>query len=212
MNRIVFLIITLFLSNLLLSQGKVERTNATYMNVDLDQTWKFIQWSKNSSVYKPITFNENRIGPDSCISIKLNSKFGGLQGKDLFYLDTIHREDRWFKFYASSKYFDSIRQIDLAFGSKKDGKQLLVRYSDLISEKKKSMVEFVNAMIQFGVIVTYHHINAEMVYQVTSNTSNETKIKYNVVWHYCTNDCYDPKYSFEVTIDKTTNSMYVRRL
>ena len=121
-------------------------------------------------------------------------------GVDLFQLDTSSNYEYYPAFYASPKYFDSVVKVDMAYAD--PGTYFVANYTSELSAEKNELKDLISLLIQSGVIVTYSHIEAEMVHKVVKSNKKFIEIKFNVIWHYCTSECFDPTYKFSVRIDR----------
>jgi hypothetical protein len=192
------------------SAQKISDKNSTYRNVNYDQLYKKLDWSIDP--IRMIGFNTGEVeNPNASVGLKIEKSVSKIfSKKELFQLDTINHSHGYFKFYANPAYFDSLERIDIS-GSKK-GCYYLSKLTNEISLDDKSLYELSGILIETGVIVTYSHLNAEMIDKVVENTTDKYVLKYNAVWHYCTNDCYHPKYKFTLTVYKETRRIWLEKM
>lgn len=213
MYKKISLFILVFISyNHFFAQGKVERKNSTYMYVDTDYLPSQIKWG-NDTLEDFYFFYEQKSTCDNCVDITPKKSFAPLlSGKNLFRIDTTVYLHGNYGMYYSPEFFKVLERVDLSMSSKKDGKLFVGEFTNKINVSKSHLKELAKILIHFGVISTYSHLNAEMVQKTMVNNSKQMIIRYNVIWHYCTNDCYDPKYSFELFFDKTNSKIYVYKI
>lgn len=196
----LLLLVILFTTSLF--SQKISSDNPTYINIDHDMLKDKISGFPKS--IGEAFFSAKELPKNAqTVGISLKEKFVGDMAKvDLFVLDT--NQNNGSLFYANSEYFSSMNSVD-ATGKK--GEFLIAEYTSKLS-KKMDPKNLVLALIHSGVIQTYMHLNAEMV--VASEKKGEVyEIQFSAVHHYCTNDCYDPKYKFGVRIDKKASQVWL---
>ena len=126
-----------------------------------------------------------------------------LKDKALFLLDTINNVYRY-----NPAYFDTLAFYDAV--SESTHTKIGSYRTSLALENEEDFLDLAKTLLYLGVIQTYMHLNAEIYFKASEMTTDITTFSFHVIWHYCTNDCYDPEYDLIVSFDKKSNAIYVQ--
>ena len=175
--------------------------------IDHDQTYKKLKWEEIQE--RKVTFNNNPITEKSreeFIPLKIQKDFfSGKKAKNLafFILDTSKNN-----FSYNPIFFDSLVQFNATFSEAKS-KTIGAFTSKIDLFQKDDFFDLSNALLHFGVIQTYAHLYAEVFHKKTIEAEETLTFKYHIVWHYCTNDCYDPEYEISIQFNLKTREILV---
>ncbi|MEZ4936420.1 MAG: hypothetical protein R2799_02385 [Crocinitomicaceae bacterium] len=207
MRQFISSIILVFVANSW--SQKINADNPTYMFVDLDLIPQYIQ--PELSGFGELYFSSEPV-PESAQLAEL--KFGKKLNVDhldfwndlqLFQLDTSQLSPNgYFSFYQNTNY------LNLEYRNANSLDKEMTSIGAVTKEflnKKPNFEEFVKLLIYTGVIGTYNHLNAEMITLKKTNKEDVFEIEFSAVWHYCTNDCYDPKYKFAIRVNKISGEV-----
>ncbi|MDG1333172.1 MAG: hypothetical protein P8P74_12635 [Crocinitomicaceae bacterium] len=123
-----------------------------------------------------------------------------------FVIDTCSANRKGYsRFYGSPDVFDTL--VFHNASQKPKGSYCVADINDSVVAEIKDWNSFLKGMIQIGIVGTYSHLFSEMVTSKIEETSDSYRIQFKVVWHYCTNDCYDPKYKFALYVNKKDGSI-----
>lgn len=184
---------------------KINRDNPSYMEVDNDFITSFIDWPFERS--QDVYFQEDSI-PTNAQLMPLRLVRKGMIGSlrqfnklNAFVVDTneVNLEGAY-RFYGNPKVFDTLIHVNASMKSK--GEYKIADLNDSVASEIKDWGSFLKGMLYLEVIGTYSHLSSEMITTDIEETSESFTIDFKVVWHYCTNDCYDPKYKFSLQVDK----------
>lgn len=191
--------------NLILAQ-KVSPENPTYFTSDHRRIHELIKW--DADPYRDIAFCRDstlrNIGFYPQIKKKAFPHLSNPQFKP-FVLDTNKfNESGYYYFYPNANWFSHLSRIDVT------NKTGLVTFGQLIYPlklNKTNVKELFKLLIQFGVVRTYIHLNAEIIITKEKEDDNSIEIYYHCLYHFCTTVCVHPEYNFKLLMVKSTGEL-----
>lgn len=106
--------------------------------------------------------------------------------------------------YMNAKYFSNLVYIDAVSGDVADVGSVKPALLEKLSYRDVAFLLMHTAHIR-----TYMHLEASIKLVEEDDTESLYSAKYDAIHSYCTNECNDDEYSFNVTIDKKTGVVSV---
>ncbi len=207
MKIILSIFLNIFLTTSIIFSQEVSDSDPTYFKVDYADISSTIQWQ--GKTYQNLGFRNDSIPSPYGLPLKIKSvgyNNIAVKGFTPFLLDTGYFEHGYCYFHPNPDWFVWLQQVDLtnSISEKKVG-QLKMD----IKISKNSVRQLFQLLLEFGVLETYFHLYAELIIKSIHEAETMVQIEYNCVFHYCTNDCYDPSYTFILRFDKQTKEILV---
>lgn len=189
---------------------RVHKKNPTYMRISSNNIAQMINCpmgldSEISFCADSIPSNAQLISLEffDKVEFKEYQQFNKIKA---FVIDTCSANRKGYsRFYGSSDVFDKLVYHDAS--QKPKGNYCVADINDSVAKEIKDWNSFLKGMIQVGIVGTYSHLFSEMVTSKIEETSDSYRIHFKVVWHYCTNHCYAPKYKFALYVNKKNGSI-----
>lgn len=191
-NLFIFLVITFSGSS-----QKVDKDDPTYLYINNNNIADYVDWPVD--LEKRTAFFDTISNPSilrETIPLKVKSgqyDVSWLKDQVIFYLDTSKDV-----FYGNPSIFKKLSKASGVFNE--EGRQFVAEMTQKYWPKnQKQYEELAYVLMQFGVLKLYAHLYAEVITIDSEQKEDGWHVSYKCLWHYCTNDCYDPVYKFEIT-------------
>jgi len=207
LKYIIFSILLLSISN---ADGQeINKENSTYFRVDYDYTPDFIEWKGEE--YRNIYFEGRTVSQAQGLMLKIKRTYFNKLARNNFspfVLDTGSWNGSSYHFYANEAYFTSLKQID---ATSLQDRTTVGQLKNPIKANKKTIQQLFRLLITFGVIDTYFHLYSELIITDIVESESSIEISYSCIYHFCTSECFHPKYTFKLQFNKESREIVFLR-
>ncbi len=109
--------------------------------------------------------------------------------------------------FLNYEFFSNIKRVSVHSG---DGREKIGTYKKYDAEDFEFSKVF-RFLLESEILSSYDHLYSEICLEEIEEDDDEYKAHYSGMHEYCTNDCYEETFEFDMILDKSNGDIWVNR-